>query len=68
MKLGAPFDLGEGGPGGWVILDEPELHLGRSRTSSLPDLAAWQRERMPDALGDEETPAYYDSRRTGCAR
>jgi hypothetical protein len=26
----------------------------------VPDLAAWMRERMPDALGDEETPAHYD--------
>jgi Uma2 family endonuclease len=60
MRLGGPFDLGEGGPGGWVILDEPELHLGRRPDKLAPDLAAWRRERMPDALGDEETPAYYD--------
>src|SRR4051812_8241288 len=26
-KLSGPFDLGEGGPGGWHILDEPELHF-----------------------------------------
>ena len=60
MKLGGPFDLGDGGPGGWVILDEPELHLGRRPDKLAPDLAGWKRERMPDALGDEETPAYYD--------
>jgi Uma2 family endonuclease len=60
MKLGGPFDLGEGGPGGWVILDEPELRLGRRPDVLDPDLAAWKRERMPDALGDAETLAYYD--------
>jgi Uma2 family endonuclease len=60
MKLGGPFDLGEGGPGGWVILDEPELHLGRRPDKLAPDLAGWRRERMPDARGDEDTPAHYD--------
>jgi Uma2 family endonuclease len=60
MKLGGPFDLGEGGPGGWVILDEPELHLGPRPDKVVPDLAAWTRDRMPDAVGDETTPAYYD--------
>lgn len=32
-------------PGGWWILDELELHLGRDVV--VPDLAAWRRERMP---------------------
>ena len=27
-ELGPPFHRGRGGPGGWWILDEPELHLG----------------------------------------
>src|SRR5438105_3253637 len=26
-KLSGPFDLGEGGPGGWLILAEPEVHF-----------------------------------------
>ena len=26
-ELGPPFKRGRGGPGGWVILHEPELHL-----------------------------------------
>ncbi|HSP79040.1 MAG TPA: Uma2 family endonuclease [Myxococcaceae bacterium] len=50
-RLGArlvnPFDLGEGGPGGWLILDEPELHLGEDVL--IPDLAGWRRERLPAA-------------------
>jgi Uma2 family endonuclease len=40
-----PFKLGQGGPGGWLILDEPELHLGSD--VMVPDLAAWRRERAP---------------------
>lgn len=60
MKLGGAFDLGDGGPGGWVLLDEPELHLGPRPDKVVPDLAGWRRERMPDALGDEDTPPHYD--------
>lgn len=41
-----PFDHGDGGPGGWWIIDEPELHL--ERDIMVPDLAGWQRERMPE--------------------
>lgn len=44
--LGGPFDRGRGGPGGWLILDEPELHFGGDVL--VPDLAAWRRERMPE--------------------
>jgi len=45
MDLGTPFQRGRGGPGGWWILDEPELHLGPHIL--VPDLAGWRRERMP---------------------
>ncbi|MBU2803396.1 Uma2 family endonuclease [Acidithiobacillus caldus] len=44
-KVGTPFDLGEGGVGGWWIFDEPELHL--SKDILVPYLASWRRERMP---------------------
>jgi Uma2 family endonuclease len=43
--LRGPFDRGRGGPGGWRILDEPELHLGADVL--VPDLAGWRRARMP---------------------
>ena len=43
--LHGPFDRGRGGPGGWRILDEPELHVGRDVL--VPDLAGWRRERLP---------------------
>jgi Uma2 family endonuclease len=45
-ELGPPFKRGRGGPGGWVLLDEPELHLGPDVL--VPDLAGWRRERMPE--------------------
>ena len=41
-----PFDRGRGGPGGWWILVEPELHL--SDDVVVPDLAGWRRARVPD--------------------
>ncbi|MDR2188578.1 MAG: Uma2 family endonuclease [Azonexus sp.] len=44
-KLFPNFDMGDGGPGGWWILDEPELHLGEDVL--VPDLVGWRRERMP---------------------
>ena len=46
MDLGGPFHRGRGGPGGWWILDEPELHLGEDVL--VPDLAGWRRERLPE--------------------
>ncbi|MBS2017268.1 MAG: Uma2 family endonuclease [Deltaproteobacteria bacterium] len=45
-ELGPPFKRGKGGPGGWIILDEPELHLGEDVL--VPDLAGWRRTRMPE--------------------
>jgi hypothetical protein len=46
MVLGAPFRLGRGGPGGWVLQFEPELHLGADVL--VPDLAGWRRALHPD--------------------
>lgn len=45
VDLTAPFARGRGGPGGWWILDEPELHLAEDVL--VPDLAGWRWERMP---------------------
>ena len=45
--LGGPFDRGRGGPGGWVILFEPELHLGDDIV--VPDVAGWRRDRIAQA-------------------
>jgi Uma2 family endonuclease len=44
-ELMSPFDRGRDGPGGWILLFEPELHLGGDVL--VPDFAGWRRERMP---------------------
>jgi Uma2 family endonuclease len=44
-ELGPPFKRSRGGPGGWIILSEPELHFGDDVL--VPDLAGWRRERLP---------------------
>jgi Uma2 family endonuclease len=45
-ELVGPFRRGRGGPGGWWILDEPELQLV-PKEPVIPDLAGWRVERMP---------------------
>jgi Uma2 family endonuclease len=45
-ELHGPFMRGKDGPGGWILLDEPELHLHGDVL--VPDLAGWRRERMPE--------------------
>jgi Uma2 family endonuclease len=52
VEIGGPFDRGRGGPGGWWILDEPELHFPDPTAPGeieavVPDIAGWRRERMP---------------------
>ena len=49
-ELGPPFKRGRGGPGGWIIVFEPELHFGNDVL--VPDLAGWRRERMPALVAD----------------
>ncbi len=39
------FDDGDDGPGGWWILNEPELHLAADIL--VPDIAGCRRERLP---------------------
>lgn len=58
FELGPPFSRGRGGPGGWIIIGEPELHLPDGDVL-VPDLAGWRRERMsvvPDAAGISIAP------------
>ncbi len=43
--LNQTFQFGRGGPGGWWILTEPELHLGADIV--VPDIGGWRKERMP---------------------
>jgi Uma2 family endonuclease len=52
-ELGPPFHQGRGGPGGWWILFEPELHFDDDVL--VPDLGGWRRDRMPEF---PDTPAF----------
>ncbi|MEL6421563.1 MAG: Uma2 family endonuclease [Pseudomonadota bacterium] len=44
-ELYNPFQRGTAGPGGWVFMSEPELHLDTHVL--VPDFAGWRTERMP---------------------
>ncbi|WP_342152211.1 Uma2 family endonuclease [Methylorubrum sp. SB2] len=54
-QLEQPFSLGRGGPGGWIFITEPELHL--SSHVVVPDIAGWLIERM----GTEPDTAYIET-------
>ena len=43
-EVTGPFQFGRGGPGGWIFMNEPELHLGPHVV--VPDIAGWRRERL----------------------
>ena len=53
-SISGPFDLGNGGPGGWRIFFEPELHFEKPPQKSekknviVPDIAGWKTEKMPE--------------------
>ncbi len=56
-ELTVPFGRGRGGPGGWIFIVEPELHLGPHVV--VPDIAGWRRERLtpfPDTPYIETPP------------
>ena len=45
-KISPPFGYGDGGPGGWWIIFEPELHLCDDIV--VPNVAGWRRGNMPE--------------------
>jgi Uma2 family endonuclease len=53
MEIGMPYQKGRGGPGGWWIIDEPEIHFVRDIEVLVPDLAGWRRERLPHIPADQ---------------
>lgn len=56
-ELVGPFQKSKGGPGGWIFMTEPELHLGADVV--VPDLAGWRRERLhalPETAWIETAP------------
>ena len=48
MDIGSAFHRGRGGPGGWWIIFEPEVHFVVDTEVTVPDLAGWRRERLPE--------------------
>ncbi len=52
------YQYKRGGPGGWMILIEPEIQLGKSIL--VPDLAGWQKERLPCPPETNWTPVVPD--------
>jgi len=56
--LDGPFDRGGDGPGGWILLVEPELHLGPKPDILVPDLAGWHRDRFPTDAFADDAPAH----------
>ncbi len=43
-EIGPPFQKGRGGPGGWIFMDEAELHLEPDVV--VPAIAGWRREHL----------------------
>src|SRR3954465_14864089 len=54
-RLSRFFDEGDGGPGGWWILDGAEIHFA-SGDIVVPDIAGWRVDRMPEL----PTTAYFE--------
>lgn len=53
VDIGGAYGRGRGGPGGWWILVEPEIHFVRDIEVLVPDLAGWHQERMPEIPRDQ---------------
>lgn len=45
-EISDPFQKGGSGPGGWIFVDEPELHLGIQVL--VPDIAGWRRQNLTE--------------------
>jgi hypothetical protein len=54
-QLLVAFHLGRGGPGGWWIQNEPDLHLGRNVL--VPDVGGW---RIQDLGAEALTAAFIE--------
>lgn len=53
IDIGSAYHRGLGGPGGWWILMEPEIHFVRDTEVLVPDLVGWRRTRMPEIPQDQ---------------
>jgi len=45
VLIGAAYQFGRGGPGGWWMILKPEIHLREDVL--VPDIAGWRRTRLP---------------------
>jgi Uma2 family endonuclease len=52
ILLGRHFDIDDEGPTGWLLLDEPELHLGNEPDILVPDLAGWRQANVTPEMED----------------
>jgi len=59
-EIHLPYQRGRGGPGGWWIIVEPELHFVRDTEVLVPDIAGWRRERLPHPPRDHRFEAVPD--------
>ena len=46
VRIGDPFDMGQGGPGGWWIFLDVDVRF-TAHDVVRPDVAGWRRERLP---------------------
>lgn len=60
IDIGSAYRRGRGGPGGWWILVEPEIHFIRDTEVLVPDLAGWRRERLPRLPRDQRIEVVPD--------
>jgi Uma2 family endonuclease len=60
IDIGSAYHRGRGGPGGWWILVEPEVHFIRDTEVLVPDLAGWRRQRMPRLPRDQRIEVVPD--------
>jgi Uma2 family endonuclease len=49
-ELMGPYHKGKGGPGGWIIMIEPEIHLAENII--VPDIGGWKRDRIPEITNE----------------
>ena len=53
IEVGSAYHFGRGGPGGWWIIVEPEIHFIRDTEVLVPDIAGWRREGLPKIPDDQ---------------
>ena len=60
------FDAAFDRRGGWVVIDEPELHLGAGPDILVPDLGAWRVDNYPSNDDNDDTFSGRTGSRRSC--